>query len=973
VTVADTASTTAKVLLAEGSTGNLGVKTDAGISYNANTGVLTATGFSGPLTGNVTGDCSGSAATASSASTASTASVASTIAVADTTDTSCVVLLAEDATGNVAAKSDAGLTYNASTGVLTATGFSGPLSGAVTGNVTGDCSGNAGTATSATSAGTAAVATTVTVADTTDTSCSVILAEDSTGNVGMKSDAGITYNAGTGVLTATGFAGPLTGNVTGKASAINEGTVVTAVAAAGVITPPANLTEGHTVVITNGVLTDTYEIVCDGGGVTTPGNIELDTKATAAAAAGSVTPPANPVKGDTFTVDDGTNDDTYEIIPDGTAPSAGNIAVDTSGSAVAASKNLTVDGVVVDGETVTINGEVFEVDTDSSVTGGNTAVDVSGGSAVAAQGTLTISDSSTDDVIDGETVTLGSGGAEEVYEFDWDNSITGGNIKVDISGKASIAKAKGTLTVSAEPVHDDTFDVDSDTYTFTFDATETGSGWIELHSCATATQAYADYQLIGLPADGDTITINGRDYEFDPSNDGIAGDVEFDTNGVSTVDGVLTVMETAINGDGSAVVTAAKDLVNNKIRVTSKLYGTIGNYAVSDSCANGQWTPETVSGGNITTGVAPTTEEIVDQIVSDFDGTTCTCTKKDADQVYFEYDAYGTAGNAIVFTETATGIGVDGAGTLGTTTAGADCSKEDAATALTAKINTTTANPISATDNLDGTMTVEYDVPGVLGDSFVATETMSNGAWDGGGTLGGTQAGVDATKSDFKTAFLLMTPTGVTLSDGGGDVITATASTAGTAGNNISIAEAMANGAWAGAATKLSGGIDATRADACAAIATASAAGTADVVLADNAGASVTVTAGTKGVIGNSYTLAVSDAVNWAKVDPSGGHAGTCAEACSTLETAINGSGTLAITATDHGSTHVDIASDVKGVIGNSIDTTVATGWTRTDLTGGVDGTVGTKGDILQDANFIYICTANNTTADNNWKKVAIA
>jgi len=60
--------------------------------------------------------------------------------------------------------------------------------------------------------------TAITVADTTDTSCSVALFESATGDLGPKTDAGITYNAGTGVLTATGFAGPLTGAVTGNAS-----------------------------------------------------------------------------------------------------------------------------------------------------------------------------------------------------------------------------------------------------------------------------------------------------------------------------------------------------------------------------------------------------------------------------------------------------------------------------------------------------------------------------------------------------------------------------------------------------------------------------------------------------------------------------------------------------------------------------------------------------------------------------------
>jgi hypothetical protein len=59
---------------------------------------------------------------------------------------------------------------------------------------------------------TGAAVTAVTVADTTDTTCFVALWESATGDLGPKSDAGITYNAGTGMLTATGLTGPLTGN-----------------------------------------------------------------------------------------------------------------------------------------------------------------------------------------------------------------------------------------------------------------------------------------------------------------------------------------------------------------------------------------------------------------------------------------------------------------------------------------------------------------------------------------------------------------------------------------------------------------------------------------------------------------------------------------------------------------------------------------------------------------------------------------
>ena len=58
----------------------------------------------------------------------------------------------------------------------------------------------------------------ITVADSTDTTCFPALFESATGDLAPKTDAGLAYNAGTGVLTATGFAGPITGNVTGNAS-----------------------------------------------------------------------------------------------------------------------------------------------------------------------------------------------------------------------------------------------------------------------------------------------------------------------------------------------------------------------------------------------------------------------------------------------------------------------------------------------------------------------------------------------------------------------------------------------------------------------------------------------------------------------------------------------------------------------------------------------------------------------------------
>ena len=87
-------------------------------------------------------------------STTGTAAIATTVTVADeSTDTSCNVLFATAATGNLGPKSGTNLTFNSNTGILTATGFAGDITGDVTGNVSGSSgstTGNAATASTAT-------------------------------------------------------------------------------------------------------------------------------------------------------------------------------------------------------------------------------------------------------------------------------------------------------------------------------------------------------------------------------------------------------------------------------------------------------------------------------------------------------------------------------------------------------------------------------------------------------------------------------------------------------------------------------------------------------------------------------------------------------------------------------------------------------------------------------------------------------
>ena len=196
VTVADNESTDENNLIPfiedTSATGNVGLESDGDFHYNPSSGTVTATTF----VGNVTG-------------TASTATVATTVTITDnesTNEDNAIIFTAGGDVdgGNIGLESDGTLTYNPSTGKITATGFI----GALTGNVTGDVTGNADTAT---------VATTVTITDnesTNEDNAIVFTAGGDVdgGNIGLESDGTLTYNPSTGKITATGFIGALTGN-----------------------------------------------------------------------------------------------------------------------------------------------------------------------------------------------------------------------------------------------------------------------------------------------------------------------------------------------------------------------------------------------------------------------------------------------------------------------------------------------------------------------------------------------------------------------------------------------------------------------------------------------------------------------------------------------------------------------------------------------------------------------------------------
>ena len=98
------------------------------IDYTGNlkiSGVATATTFVGNLTGNVTGNTSGSSGSCTGNSATATEATNVTVTANNSTNETVYPVFVDGATGTQGAETDTGLTYNPSTGNLTATKFTG--------------------------------------------------------------------------------------------------------------------------------------------------------------------------------------------------------------------------------------------------------------------------------------------------------------------------------------------------------------------------------------------------------------------------------------------------------------------------------------------------------------------------------------------------------------------------------------------------------------------------------------------------------------------------------------------------------------------------------------------------------------------------------------------------------------------------------------------------------------------------------
>ena len=235
-------------------TGNVGLEFDGNFHYNPSTGTVTATTFKGDIDAN-NGDFDGTleadaitvngatlqtyigGVSTDSAVSATTATNSTHVTVTDNESTNENNLItfvenAETNTGNVGLEFDGTFTYNPSSGNVTATTFTGNLVGDVdanNGDFDGTLEADAITVNGATlqtyiggvssdSAVSSTNSSHVLVTDNESTNENNLItfvenASTNTGNVGLEFDGTFHYNPSTGTVTATTFAGDVTGSI----------------------------------------------------------------------------------------------------------------------------------------------------------------------------------------------------------------------------------------------------------------------------------------------------------------------------------------------------------------------------------------------------------------------------------------------------------------------------------------------------------------------------------------------------------------------------------------------------------------------------------------------------------------------------------------------------------------------------------------------------------------------------------------
>lgn len=234
--------------------------------------------------------------------------------------------------------------------------------------------------------------------------------------------------------------------------------------------------------------------------------------------------------------------------------------------------------------------------------------------ATQATGTLTISGV----VIDGQTVTIGP----RVYQFRTGaTALTSGNVAVDISARGT--KAQGTLTIAEPVTAGDTIVVGDQTYVFVTGAAD-APGEIGIGADEAATKVNIPAAINGTDSintantkvtasafSGDVCTLTAR-YTGTQGNSIVTAELGQGLTHVSNVFNAATLgtttagvdvsathagtdLVTAINADTSAVVTATG---TSSVVVTAKTAGLAANdYATTETMINGAWGAVKLAGG----------------------------------------------------------------------------------------------------------------------------------------------------------------------------------------------------------------------------------------------------------------------------------------------------------------------------------------------------------------------------------------
>ena len=185
--------------------------TSAEITALTNLAALAASGTGESIrkTGATTFENATSTGSVSSVSVVTANGVSGSVATATTTPAITLTL------GEITPTTVNGLTISTTTGTLTITnGKTLSLSNSLTFTGSDSVSVNFGGGGTVAYTGSLTAANVTVANEATDTTCFPLFVTAATGDLGPKSNTGLTFNSNTATLTATAFSGPLTGNVT---------------------------------------------------------------------------------------------------------------------------------------------------------------------------------------------------------------------------------------------------------------------------------------------------------------------------------------------------------------------------------------------------------------------------------------------------------------------------------------------------------------------------------------------------------------------------------------------------------------------------------------------------------------------------------------------------------------------------------------------------------------------------------------